>query len=147
MATSYIPPTLREQVRRRANYRCEYCHTPEWLIGVEHEVDHITPRAHEGVTAAVNLCLACASCNSSKQAKIDGIDSQTGERVALFHPRQQRWQDHFVWSADGTRILGITPCGRVTVGVLKFNNPLIVVARTVWVNAGLHPPKLRTETR
>ncbi|MFZ4663378.1 MAG: HNH endonuclease [Caldilineaceae bacterium] len=114
---------------------------------VEHEVDHITPRAHEGATAAANLCLACASCNGSKQARVDGIDSQTGERITLFHPRQQRWQEHFAWNADGTRILGITPCGRVTVEVLKLNNPLITVARSVWVNAGLHPPKLRSEAR
>lgn len=147
MATSYIPPTLREQVRRRANYRCEYCYTPEWLIGAEHEVDHIMPRALEGATTAANLCLACASCNGNKQTKVDGIDVQTGERVMLFHPRQQRWHDHFVWSADGTQIIGTTSYGRTTVEVLKMNHSLIMVARSIWVSTGLHPPKLRSETR
>jgi len=145
MATSYIPQTLRELVRRRAGYRCEYCQTPEWLIGSEHEVDHIIPRAHNGATVAENLCSACSPCNGSKKTKMQGNDLQTGESVALFHPRRQRWSDYFAWNTDGTHIMGITSCGRATVEVLKLNHPLITVARSVWVSAGLHPPKLRPE--
>jgi len=147
MVTLYIPQALREQVRRRANYRCKYCQTPEWLIGSEHEVDHIMPRARDGETIAENLCGACSPCNGSKLARINGVDLQTGERVALFHPRQQRWYDHFMWSTDGTQMIGLTPCGRATVDLLKLNHPLILVARSVWVSVGLHPPKLRAEAR
>lgn len=147
MATSYIPDALRDQVRRRANYRCEYCQTPEWLIGAEHEVDHIMPRSQGGATDADNLCSACSPCNGNKRTNVSGIDLQTGERVALFHPRQQRWQDHFMWSPDGTQIVGLTPYGRATIEVLKLNHPLILVARSVWVSTGLHPPKLRPEPR
>jgi hypothetical protein len=29
-----------EQVKQRADFRCEYCQTSEWLSGVEGEIDH-----------------------------------------------------------------------------------------------------------
>jgi hypothetical protein len=51
------------------------------------------------------------------------------------------WSKHFRWSEDGTQIIGLTPCGRVTVLALNMNNPDIVAARSRWVQAGWHPPK------
>ena len=65
----------------------------------------------------------------------------TGERVPLFHPVQQRWRDHFVWSKDDTQIVGVTASGRATVDALRMNNPTIVRARRRWVAAGWHPPR------
>ena len=38
----------------------------------------------------------------------------------LFHPRQQRWEDHFRW--DGIYVLGLTDIGRTTIRVLCINN-------------------------
>ncbi|MEK6299811.1 MAG: HNH endonuclease [Acidobacteriota bacterium] len=34
---------LREQVRQRANFLCEYCHTDEHLQCVRFTIDHLTP--------------------------------------------------------------------------------------------------------
>ncbi|MBW4443609.1 MAG: hypothetical protein KME10_20715 [Plectolyngbya sp. WJT66-NPBG17] len=54
--------------------------------------------------------------------------------------------DHFIWTADGTRILGITPMGRATCDRLDMNDDRyqgersIVEARTLWIEAGWHPP-------
>lgn len=141
MAKPRIPRSLRELVRLRAGDRCEYCQTPTWLTGLEHEIDHIIPRAHEGQTTADNLCLACTSCNGYKHAKTRGADPETGEEALLFHPRQQQWHEHFAWSADGTRIIGLTPCGRVTVEALHINHSLVVAARALWVQIGHHPPQ------
>jgi hypothetical protein len=59
--------------------------------------------------------------------------------VALFNPRQQRWREHFTWNQEGTTIIGLTAQGRATVIALKLNHSLIVVARSIWVGAGLHP--------
>jgi len=134
-----ISRALREQVKQRANFRCEYFQTSEWLNGVEGEIDHIIPRSAGGASYAENLCLACTSCNGYKQAKTVGADPDSRELVPLFHPRQQRWEEHFVWS-DATRIIGITPCGRATVEALRLNHLLAVSARTVWTRAGYHPP-------
>jgi hypothetical protein len=49
--------------------------------------------------------------------------------------------DHFRWSADGTRIIGVTASGRAAVEALQLNHPLIVMTRDLWVRAGVHPPK------
>jgi len=140
MTSTPIPKPLRELVRQRAAGRCEYCQTSEWLSGLPGEVDHILPRALGGPTTADNLCLACSSCNGYKQARHCGIDRETGQEQPLFHPRQQVWREHFAWNQDATRVVGLTPCGRATIEALHLNHPLIVVARSIWVRAGLHPP-------
>lgn len=141
MTDSKIPQSLRDLVRARARERCEYCQTSEQISGLEHEVDHIIPRAHAGATTAENLCLACSSCNGYKQARTHAIDPESGQTVPLFHPRQQHWHAHFRWSEDGTRIIGLTPSGRATIQSLRLNHPLIVIARRRWVAAGWHPPQ------
>jgi len=132
---------MRRLVRERAESRCEYCHTPEWLSGLPCEIDHINPRAKGGATIADNLCLACASCNGYKQAHTHATDPESGEKVSLFNPRQQRWGEHFAWSDDGATIIGLTACGRATVVALKLDHSLIVGARSIWVSIGQHPPE------
>jgi len=139
-----IPQELRRSVRDRAGSRCEYCQTSEWLSGFLCEIDHIIPRAKEGATTSDNLCLACSTCNGYKQANTRAIDPESGEKVPLFNPRQQRWHEHFSWSEDGTTIVGLTACGRATVIALKFNHSLIIAARSIWVSIGQHPPSRST---
>jgi hypothetical protein len=70
-----------------------------------------------------------------------GRDPVTDEQVPLFNPRQQAWHEHFTWSDDGTHIVGLTACGRVTVVALQLNNEYLVNARRRWVMAGWHPPQ------
>ena len=143
MTSPSIPKAVREQVKQRAGFRCEYCQTSEWLHGIEGEIDHIIPRVEGGTGKSDNLCLACTACNGYKQAKTTGIDPETGQAVALFHPRRQHWWEHFVWNEDGTQVLGLSSCGRATVEALRLNHPLAVSARAVWVQAGYHPPARR----
>ena len=52
-----------------------------------------------------------------------------GVLTALFNPRTQRWHDHFKWSADGTQVVGLTPCGRATVVALQLNNLVAIKER------------------
>lgn len=141
-----IPRALREQIKRQADFRCEYCQTSEWLNGVESEIDHIIPRSVGGESNSENLCLACTSCNGYKQAKISAVDPISGNEVALFHPRRQRWEEHFAWSNDATHIIGSTSCGRATVEALQLNHALAISARAVWTRAGYHPPPRLVET-
>ena len=140
MTSSWIPQPLRELVRQRASDRCEYCQTPTWLTGQPHEIDHILPRSEGGPTTSENLCLACGTCNGNKRTNTIGADPQTKQTVALFHPREQHWSEHFAWSEDGTNIIGLTPCGRATTEALQMNHRLIVAAREIWVSVGHHPP-------
>ena len=111
----------RTLVRRRAADRCEYCrlHQDDSPLTALH-IEHIRPRKHGGTDHESNLCLACIDCNLRKGPNLTGIDPLTGAVTALFHPRQQRWEDHFAWK--GIHITGKTAPGRTTVQVLEMNS-------------------------
>ena len=136
-----LSDAIRRAVRQRAGNRCEYCQSHQEYVMGQLQIDHITPVAKGGANAIDNLCLACELCNQYKWTRTDGLDPQTRQRVPLFHPRRDTWSEHFAWSADGTEILGLTPCGRATVSVLQLNNLLAVMVRKNWVKAGWHPPQ------
>jgi len=140
MTPAYIPVELRRQVRADAAGRCGYCHTPEALIGMPLEYEHLYPEALGGPTDRPNLWLACTRCNDFKGDRIDALDPETSERMPLFNPRIQVWIEHFTWSPDGTQIIGRTAIGRATVEALRLNNEFIVTARRFWVESGWWPP-------
>ena len=135
-----IPRPLRAIVRERAVGRCEYCQSAEIYCGYEFEVDHIFPTSAGGLTALDNLALACSNCNAHKNARTQAPDPPTDTLTDLFHPRHDRWGEHFAWSEDGTRVIGLTAVGRATVLALQMNNSTVVFARAFWVDYGVHPP-------
>ena len=49
----------RELIRKRANYLCEYCHSPERISATRFTVDHIIPQSLGGSDELDNLALAC----------------------------------------------------------------------------------------
>jgi hypothetical protein len=61
--------------------------------------------------------------------------------VSLFHPREQRWDEHFAWNDDFTLMVGLTPMGRATIAALQLNRPGLVNLRRVLYAIGEHPPK------
>ena len=124
---SDIPARLRRWVVLRAGNRCEYCRLAQQGQEATFHVDHILPRAAGGRTGTANLALACVSCSLRKEARRSAIEPKSNRRVALFHPRRQRWRDHFRW--EGLRIVGLTPTGRATVAALQMNRPLILAIR------------------
>ncbi|NJN85615.1 MAG: HNH endonuclease [Leptolyngbyaceae cyanobacterium SL_7_1] len=138
--SAYIPIDLRTQIERADRGRCCYCLTQAVNSGIPLSFDHILPRSKGGMTVFENVCLACRPCNEFKSDQIEATDPLARETVLLFNPRQQHWADHFEWSADGTRVEGLTPTGRVTVLALQMNHATIVVARRRWVSSGWHPP-------
>lgn len=141
MSKTYIPKALRQQVTEQARRRCGYCLSQERITGQLLEVDHIIPEARGGPTEESNLWLMCSKCNQHKGDTITAPDPLTGEHVSLFHPRQHIWSDHFAWSPEGDRIIGLTPIGRATVSLVKLNRAELVSARQLWVMVGWHPPK------
>lgn len=66
MTVLRIPRDWQAAVVERAEFRCEYCRSDEWLSGIPHEIDHILPRAAGGRTELDNLALACSTCNRHK---------------------------------------------------------------------------------
>lgn len=142
-----ITPIIREHVRQRANYLCEYCHSPERVSSSRFTLDHITPRSLGGPDTLNNLALACRRCNERRSNALASIDPETKKMVQLFNPRQQPWSKHFVWTSNGSKILGTTATGRATCSRLDLNDKRyptydsIQSARQFWVKAGAHPPK------
>src|SRR5580700_3751064 len=111
---------LRDAVRRRAGYRCEYCLLRQEHTEIVHHIEHIVAKQHGGLDGPGNLALACHRCNLQKGPNLSGIDSVSGKAVALFHPRHDTWAEHFRF--QGTNILGLTPTGRASVSVLAMND-------------------------
>lgn len=134
-----ISQNLRNLVIERAKGLCEYCQTAQ-IIVVTMEIDHIVPEVDDGQTVESNLCLTCRGCNGFKQDFQTGIDPESNETFPLYNPRTQNWGDHFEWSADGIRIIGLTPIGRATINRLRMNRDGVLASRRLWVQSGWHPP-------
>jgi hypothetical protein len=132
---------LRDQVLVAAGGLCAYCRSAETLMGVTFEVDHIVPESAGGPTNLDNLCLSCPSCNRFKASRLIAQDPENGAAVSLFHPTRQAWDQHFAWSDDGRKIVGLTSAGRATIEALQMNRKVIVQLRGYWVALGLHPPR------
>jgi hypothetical protein len=141
MSKAYISKALRQRVREQARHRCGYCLSQERITGQPLDVDHIIPEARGGPTEEGNLWLMCGKCNQYKGDAVIVPDPLTGEQVPLFNPRAQAWVDHFAWSPEGDRIIGLTAIGRATVTLVKLNRVELVNARRLWVSVGWHPPK------
>lgn len=137
---SYIAPEIRRRVAERAGRLCEYCQSQEVVLGMPFEIEHIVPLSAGGETEDGNLCLACPRCNRYKGMRVEATDQETGLMSPLFNPRQDRWSEHFAWSANGLHIVGLTPTGRATIDALQMNNPFLLRARQLWIASGWHPP-------
>ena len=130
---------LYPQVAERANHRCEYCRAPARAFNFPFDVEHIVPRVAHGDTGIENLALACHSCNAFKSVRQSSEDPETKVVVRLFHPRLDRWEDHFAPSADKVLMLGRTPIGRATIVALHFNSAEQQLARSKWKRLNLFP--------
>ncbi|MFL5801297.1 MAG: HNH endonuclease, partial [Roseiflexaceae bacterium] len=129
----------------RAQGCCEYCRSQARYATESFSVEHILARAKGGTTAPENLALACQGCNNHKYDKTEAPDPVSGTLVSLYHPRRDRWEEHFVWSDNFTLILGLTPSGRATVEALYLNREGVVNLRRLLYAVGQHPPPLPDE--
>jgi hypothetical protein len=134
---SEIPAALRDEVVQRAGGRCEYCRLSQVGQEATFHVDHIVPRSLDGPTQPENLALACVSCSLRKGAQQSAADPKTGVDTSLYHPRTQKWSDHFRW--DGETVRPLTSVGRATVAALALNRPLILAIRREEAARGRHP--------
>jgi HNH endonuclease len=140
MSDSHLPASLKQAVLERAYGCCEYCISQADYSPDPFSYEHIIPSARGGKSELENLALSCLGCNFQKYISTDAIDPLTEERVPLYHPRRDRWGDHFVWNDDFTLIEGKTPTGRATVERLRLNREGVVNLRQVLLASGLHPP-------
>ena len=132
---------IQHQVRLRAKFLCEYCHTNERWQYVRFTIDHLMATSEGGNDDLDNLALACFHCNRRKSTRMFALDAQTGQLLPLFNPRLYSWMEHFIWSLDGLRIIPPTPIGRATAELLELNRERIVRIRAADVSVNRHPPE------
>ena len=134
-----ITEALRQLVTARAQGRCEYCQSPEAYATERSRLNistHVHSRAQQCLPTVPSLP---GVQRGYKSIHTTSVDPETGETVALFHPRQHVWREHFTWSADGLRIVGLTPTGRATVALLRINRPPLMNLRRALMAIGAHP--------
>lgn len=134
---SYIPEKLRRLAINRADNCCEYCRLAQAGQEATFHIDHIVPEVAGGSTVSRNLALACVSCSLRKAARQTALDPQTDTEVPLFHPRRDRWAEHFAWS--DLKLFGLTANGRATIAALELNRPTIQAIRAEEALLGRHP--------
>ena len=140
MPESKISAALRKSVAERARKCCEYCRAQERYSPDSFSVEHIIPVSKGGSSELSNLAFACQGCNNRKYITIEVNDPVTQHLVPLYHPRKQKWIEHFAWNEDCSEILGLTATGRATVNKLKLNRSGLVNLRKILYDCGEHPP-------
>jgi len=104
MAKPRITARQKKAIVERARGCCEYCRSQARFAMQPFSVEHIIPQSQGGQNKLDNLALSCQGCNNHKYTKTEGRDPVSGDIVPLFHPRRQRWRDHFVWNDDFTPV-------------------------------------------
>jgi hypothetical protein len=110
------------------------------IVGIPMVIEPILPLVSGGSSTPDHLCLACYRGNEFKGSRTEAADPRGGKLAVFFHPRLQRWSEHFAWREHGDTMDGLTSCGRTTIEVLRLNNDWIMQARRLWMLIGLHPP-------
>ncbi len=141
MPRTRISKKKKELVAKRARYYCEYCLHPRKYSHDSFAAEHFIPVTKNGTDDISNLAYSCQGCNSFKYNFVSSVDPVTGQKVALYHPRKEQWEDHFCWNPDFSEMIGITPAGRATIARLRLNRDGLVNLRKVMYLANEHPPE------
>jgi len=119
-----IMADLREQVRQRANFACEYCGVSEEDTGGQLTIDHFRPRSKGGDDRFDNLLYCCIRCNQYKQ----DYWPATPDDPSLWNPRDTPFSQHFHLLDDGT-LYPRTATGAFTLKRLRLNRAPLVTHR------------------
>ncbi len=141
MSGKYIAVKIRRKVIQYSGGRCEYCRCMEKYAIHTFNIDHINPLSKGGLDVLLNLAYSCGGCNRFKTIKTTATDPETQQKVRLFNPRTDDWNEHFKWSDDTLQMIGLTTIGRATIDCLKLNREGVVNIRRLTVMSGEHPPK------
>ena len=119
-----LPAGVREQVRERVSFRCEFCGVTEADAGGELTVDHFQPRVQRGPDTLDNLIYSCHRCNLYKA----DYWPASPEHPSLWNPRQGPAAAHLLELADGM-LHPISPAGALTLQRLRLNRPALITYR------------------
>ena len=119
-----IRASVREHVRQRANFACEFCGIREIDTGGHLTIDHFQPKGKGGDDHLENLFYCCACCN---QYKCDYWPLSPDD-PQLWNPRREPASEHFLELDNGT-LYPLTATGVFTLYRLRLNRPPLVTYR------------------
>ena len=119
-----IKADVRDQVRQRAGFACEFCGISETDAGGLLTIDHFQPQTQGGGDSLENLIYCCPRCN---QYKLDYWPDGPGE-PQLWNPRRESAAQHFVLLNDGM-LHPLTATGAFTLRRLRLNRSPLVAHR------------------
>ncbi len=119
-----IDADIREQVRQRAGFACEFCGVTESDAGGYLTVDHFQPKSKGGQDNLENLIYCCIQCN---QYKFDYWPSSPDDPL-LWNPRAEPASYHFDELDDG-HLFPLTETGSFTIMRLRLNRQPLVAYR------------------
>ena len=140
MSVTYVSAALRRLVIARADNLCEYCllHEEDTFFGCE--VDHVISEKHGGQTVEANLAYACFVCNRNKGSDIGSLIPASGQLVRFYHPRLDRWSEHFQLDrSDGITLVAVSDVGEATARIFGFNSEERLLERQALQVAGRYP--------
>lgn len=115
---------LRQLVRQRARFACEFCGVTETSTGGQLTLDHFRPKSKGGSDALSNLIYCCVRCNQYKQNYWPCEESA----LTIWNPSTEPANIHFFESENGT-LLPRTKTGEFTIKRLRLNRPSLVAYR------------------
>lgn len=119
-----ISDSIRNEIRQRAGFKCEFCGISETDSGGELTIDHFHPKSKDGKDDFLNLIYCCIRCN---QYKLDYWPNDP-DGPMLFNPRVDNFAEHFLELDDGT-IYPLTSAGTFTLKRLRLNRPPLIANR------------------
>jgi hypothetical protein len=79
---------------------------------------------------------ALATFTSQIKLQYDEIEASS---FRLFHPREDRWEEHFRADEATGSVIGLTSVARATLSALQMNRTNQLTARLQWIRIGLYP--------
>lgn len=132
----YVSKNIRQFVKERASFRCEYCRIFERYSFLSFHIEHIVSLKHGGQNALENLALSCSICNFNKGSDVATFITSITNPIRFFNPRNDIWEEHFEIQVSGI-ILPKTDIGEATIKVLDLNHPDSVTERELMLLKGL----------
>lgn len=90
------------------------------------------------MAAALTSTTSLMLVSAAKGPNIATLEVQTGALTSLFTPRTDRWSEHF--RLDGAVIAPLTPVGRGTAMLLRFNDEQRIALRAELMQQGRYSP-------
>lgn len=118
---------VRVHYRKQQNKKCAYCRMDISAATSYFPIEHIVPKSlhPEWMYEPLNLCIACANCNSAKNNqevlsnKNTTILPTDSSGYIIIHPYYDRYFDH-IEIVDGLLYKGLTPKGTKTIEICNL---------------------------